>query len=112
MPLNTRYAAKNRGRPRGAGEEEMTPTEMIARLRRSLKSDGMPILTHETAELIGMLNRLEKLEAVAEAATRLVESAITQADILENGDIVPTRCAVDPNTFDGLQDALAALEDK
>lgn len=59
-----------------------------------------------------LLDRLEKLEKVVEAATSLVESAITQADILENGDIVPTRCTVDPNTFDGLQDAIAAAVEK
>jgi S-adenosylmethionine:tRNA-ribosyltransferase-isomerase (queuine synthetase) len=51
-----------------------------------------------------------KLIAVVEAGRRLVESAITQADILADGSIVPTKCSVDPEEFDKFQDALAALE--
>ena len=59
-----------------------------------------------------LLDRLEKLEAAVEAGRRLVESAITQADILADGSIIPTKCSVDPEEFDKFQDVLSALEEE
>lgn len=66
----------------------------------------------DAALIAEMRNALPKLLAVVETGRRLVESAITQADILADGSIVPTKCSVDPEEFDKFQDALAALEDK
>lgn len=58
-----------------------------------------------------MRNALPKLLAVVQAASSLAESAITQADILEDGTIIPTKCRVCPEAFSQLQEALAALEE-
>jgi hypothetical protein len=99
--------------------------DIIARLREleAAALTGDPKLLGETTASLEFINllvdnsaklldRLEKLEAVAEAAEEVVESSITQADILADGSIAPTKCSVDPEEFDKLQDALAALEDE
>jgi microsomal dipeptidase-like Zn-dependent dipeptidase len=79
-------------------------------IKHSLADERVNI-TLTPDEAIQLRKRLEKLEAVVEAGRRLVESAITQADILADGSIVPTKCSVDPEEFDKLGCALAALED-
>ena len=71
--------------------------------------DGSHTLSNEGIGLV--LERLAVLERMANVGKDLVESSITQADILEDGSIVPTRCAVNPEVFDQFQDALAALEE-